>query len=112
MRELCLGLLLMGCVAMDVAAKPFSQQNSQADRGRFSIAEFKGAPQNNMLPGNPRSRVGNQQAASRAKQRFPDSKILSVKHDPGKSRYRIKLLTNGGIVKYVYVDAKDGEVFE
>lgn len=108
MRGFCFGLLLMGLVTNDVAANPFAQQ----DQGGFSTAQFKAPTQNNLLPGRPRSRVGNQEAASRAKQRFPDSKILSVNLDRGEGRYRIKLLTNGGIVKYVFVDENDGEVFQ
>tara|TARA_R110002110_G_scaffold92394_2_gene241114 strand:- start:219 stop:533 length:315 start_codon:yes stop_codon:yes gene_type:complete len=104
--------MLLGGVAMNAAADPAANPFAQQDQGWLSLSQFKAPPQNNLLPGKPRSRVGNQQAASRAKQRFPESKVLSVNLDSANDRYRVKVLTNGGVVKYVYVDARDGEIFE
>lgn len=89
------------------AAGPFDRIKSEVVR----IAEFEPSVENKFLPGKPRARVGEKKAASRAKRAFPEAKILSVNYIEGQDSYRIKLLSNGGVVKYVFVNP-NGEVFE
>ena len=86
---------------------PFDQLKNEV----FQFAEFQPVPENKFLPGKPRSRGGEKRAASRAKSEFPNSKVLSVNYMQRNDAYRVKLLSNGGVVKYVYVD-QNGEVFE
>ena len=75
------------------------------------IAEFK-LPESKFLPSKPRPRAGEKKAASYAKSAFPDAKILSVNYMQRDGSYRVKLLSQGGVVKYIYVDPDRGEVFE
>lgn len=107
MRTLILGLIV-AFMGMEVSANPFDASKAKA----FRIVEFQSAPENRFLPGKPRSRVGEKKAASRAKQAFPNSKILSVNYQERNGSFRVKLLSNGGVVKYIFVDPNDGEVFE
>jgi|GEM_PF-540331 len=103
------GLLLLMLVAVNASANPFDH----SDRGSYRSAEFKPPPLKNILPSKSRSRAGSKEAASRAKQRFPQSKILSVQPMQSQgNQYRVKLLSDGGVVKYVFVDANSGEVFD
>jgi hypothetical protein len=106
--KLGLGLILMGLVIANASANPFSYPERDIHRS----AEYRKAP-DNFLPGNSRSRAGSREAASQAKQRYPESKILSINPVRNSDRqYRVKLLSNDGIVKYVFVDATNGEVFD
>lgn len=101
----------MMALAMTASASDQATPFQLIQESGFSIAEFQGIPESKFLPGKPRARVGEKQAASRAKRAFPNSKILSVNPMQGDGSYRVKLLSNGGVVKYVYV-GKDGEVVE
>ncbi len=67
----------------------------------------------NLLP-NQGARIGTKQAASRVKQRYQGSKILSIDliQSKGPSVYRVKTLSASGVVKYVFVDGTTGDVFE
>jgi len=104
-----IGLVLLAFVAVNASANPFDH----SDRGSYRTAEFQPPLQKNILPRKSRSRAGGEEAASLAKQSFPRSKILSVKPMQGSgNQYRVKLLSNGGVVKYVFVDASSGEVFD
>ena len=66
------------------------------------------------IQGPQKARINNQQAASRAKRRFPDSKILSIRliRSDGPAVYRVKMLSERGVVKFIFVDGNNGEVFE
>lgn len=59
-------------------------------------------------------RIGSQQAAALVKRRYGDGKILSVNLIENRESpvYRVKVLSAGGVVKYVYVDGVSGEVSE
>lgn len=104
-----IGLVLLAFVALNAAANPFDH----SDRGSYRSAEFQADAQKGFLPSKSRSRAGGKEAASLAKQSFPQSKILSVKPmQSNGNQYRVKLLSNGGVVKYVFVDASSGEVFD
>lgn len=67
----------------------------------------------NLLP-NQGARIGTKQAASRVKQKYQSSKILSINliRSKGPAVYRVKTLSASGVVKYVYVDGTTGDVFE
>lgn len=73
------------------------------------------AGQKGMLEQRHGPRVGNQQAAAQVKRAFSNYKILSMQLMKSASAppvYRVKALTPEGVVKYVYVDAMSGDVFE
>ncbi len=107
-RLLTIGVAcLVSLFAMTSSASPFDQLRDASLR----IAEFQPAPESRFLPGKPRARAGEKKAASRAKSAFPQSKILSVNYVPRKDSYRLKLLSIGGVVKYVFF-APSGEVIE
>lgn len=59
-------------------------------------------------------RIGSQHAAALVKRRYHDAKILSVNlvENRGAPVYRVKILSAGGVVKYVYVDGISGDVSE
>ena len=100
----CIILSTWMATAIPAVASPFG---GKADLGR--------PVPNNILPGaSARPKVGQQQAASRVKQRYPGNKILSVNliKGGGPPVYRIKMLSDSGVVKYVFVDGVHGEVFE
>ena len=66
-----------------------------------------------LLP-NQGAKIGTKQAASRVKQKYQGSKILSINliQSKGPAVYRVKTLSASGVVKYVYVDGTTGDVFE
>ncbi len=59
-------------------------------------------------------RLGSKDAASAVKRNYRNRKILSVNliESKGPPVYRVKTLSDKGVVKYVYVDGQSGEVFE
>ena len=68
----------------------------------------------NLLPHQSGPRIGSKQATSRVKQKYRDSKILSINliRSKGPAVYRVKTLSASGVVKYVFVDGTTGDVFE
>ena len=66
-----------------------------------------------LLP-NQGPRISSREAASRVKQRYKSSKILSINliQSKGPAVYRVKTLSASGVVKYVFVDGATGDVFE
>ena len=77
----------------------------------FLVAESVGPKQ--FLPNN-NARGGHQKAINQVKHKFPKSRILSVNllERRGDSAYRVKTLSESGVIKYVFVDATTGEIFE
>ena len=61
-----------------------------------------------------RSGISNRQVAAMVKRRYADSRILSIelKERKGTRIFKVKTLSESGVVKYVYVDAGNGELFE
>ncbi len=59
-------------------------------------------------------RIDTRQAAALVKNRYREGKILSVNliQSKGPPVYRVKILAPGGVVKYVFVDGRSGDVFE
>ena len=59
-------------------------------------------------------RLDSRAAASRVKQRYQNHKILSIRLSEGQGPgvFRVKTLSPQGVVKYVFVDAGSGNVFE
>lgn len=59
-------------------------------------------------------RIDSQQAAALVKRRYSDAKILSVVETEhrGSRGYRVKVLSADGVLKYVFVDGKSGNVSE
>ena len=108
MRRLIV-LLLMIFVPAAMAA-PYGHRG---DAGRMSGGEFSSK---SLLGHQGRApRVGNQQAAAQVKHAYSNRKILSLElmnNAKGPPLYRVKTLSPNGVVKYVYVDAISGDVFE
>lgn len=104
---LCL-TLLMSPVAM---AAPFER----AERLFAAAPEYAKPGPNRMVPEQrPGPRIGDRQAASRVKQIYADRKILGIQliETRGPPVYRVKTLSDEGVVKYVFVDGTSGDVFE
>lgn len=62
----------------------------------------------------PAVRLGRKQATDKVKQRYRAHKILSINliSSKGPATYRVKTLSSDGVVKYVFVDGNNGDVFE
>ena len=108
MRGLILLLFLL--VSPAVMSAPFGHRHDAAkEAGRAAASR-------NLLDRDAaRPRVGNEQAAAKVKRAYAKSKILSLRlmqNDKGPPIYRVKTLSPKGVVKYVYVDAINGDVFE
>ena len=60
------------------------------------------------------ARVSSKEATVSVKQRYGNSKILSINliESKGPPVYRLKTLSSDGVVKYVFVDGTTGDVFE
>ncbi len=100
-RLLVLALLVLGT----------SPGLAQAD---FLLAARTPPPANNIRSDTQRPRISNQQAASKIKRSVPGSKILSIKliKSKGPPVYRVKTLSGDGVVKFVFVDGINGEIFK
>ena len=61
-----------------------------------------------------RLQINNQRAALLVRNRFSDRRILGLRliKSKGPPIYKVKTLSDSGVVKYVFVDAGNGEVFE
>lgn len=94
-------------------AGPFTQDR---DAGRRAGPEYMHPGQKSLLGAdNRRPRVGDEQAAAQVRRAFSNYKILSLRllsNGKGPPFYRAKMLSPNGVVKYVYVDAISGQVFE
>ncbi len=110
MRVFVVRVMVLAMLLFPLAgtANPFNSVdlisvNMLAQRGPLSI-----------LPKQAGARISSKQATSRVKQKYRDSKILSINliKSKGPSVYRVKTLTASAVVKYVYVDGTTGDVFE
>lgn len=83
-----------------------------ADIMPAGILLAQGGP-SSLLP-NQGAKINTRQAATRVKQKYHSSKILSIDliQSKGPAVYRVKTLSASGVVKYVYVDGTTGDVFE
>lgn len=109
MRALIMVLILLGATASlpAMADRRLSLQVAQQD--------FAPRAPRHMLPQRSGPRVDTQEAASRVKQAFRNYKILSlhlIDSASGPPVYRAKTLSPDGVIKYVYIDGKSGDVFE
>lgn len=91
----------------DSLAGPHEKKDSRRTAPVYGLAP------NQLAPGN-RSGISNKRAASLVKERYSASRILGVSllDDQGPPVYRVRTLSNDGVVKSVFVDGKSGEVFE
>jgi hypothetical protein len=85
-----------------------------AERGDFGTGKRGdfGKAKSGFVGGGPR--IKNRQAASLVKKRYVNARILSISliESKGPPVYRVKTLSDDGIVKYVFVDGQSGDVFE
>lgn len=108
MRGLILLIFLL--VSPAVMSAPFGQRHDASREAGRPAASKKLLGRDAVAP-----RVGNEQAAARVKRAYANSKILSLRlmqSDKGPPIYKVKTLSPKGVVKYVYVDAINGDVFE
>lgn len=81
----------------------------------YAAPSLKDPGPNRMVPEQSKPpQIGNRQAASRVKQVYSDHKILAVQliETRGPPVYRVKTLSDEGVVKFVFVDGTSGNVFE
>lgn len=85
-----------------------------ADRGPLVAQKYDRPQPNSMLPNQRAPKVDSQQAAARVRSVYASHKILSVKliEAKGPPVYRVKTLSEAGVVQYVFVDGTSGDVFE
>ena len=98
----------------------FSASLSAADppshtRGGLQVAAdlIRGGPQS-IMPSQRKPKIGDQQAAAKVRETHANQKILAVQliESQGPPVYRVKTLSEDGVVKYVFVDGVSGDVFE
>ncbi|MBQ74523.1 MAG: hypothetical protein CMQ20_05790 [Gammaproteobacteria bacterium] len=90
---------------------PMAATAASYDPAGYLLAQR--GPQN-LLPQQDGARISSKQAASRVKQKYQNSKILSINLIKGRGPavYKVKTLSASGVVKYVFVDGTSGDVFE
>ncbi|MDA1301044.1 MAG: PepSY domain-containing protein [Proteobacteria bacterium] len=96
---------------MLLAASPFSSGASMLEKVLGNNSDESASQK--FLP-KQRSSVSRKEVAELVKRRYGNSRILSIVLVEGKgpATYRVKMLSDSGVVKHVYVDAVDGDVFE
>ena len=114
--RLILGFVISGMMLLLLA--PVSALSAPATGARPSTHEVErrvGGPRPFAGPvGRTRLKVDNQAAARLVKKHYRQRRILGIKlvdASPG-ARYRIKTLSETGVVAFVYVDAETGSVSE
>lgn len=105
---LVLVILMMG--APHAVASPFSHGPPV---GQFAAEVAPRTPQN-ILPQRQQPVISNQQATAKVRAAYSSHKILAVRliESKGPPVYRVKTLSNNGVVQYVFVDGTTGAVFE
>ena len=79
----------------------------------MSVPALSAGASSSLVP-NQSASISNKQAASLVKQRYRNSKVLSLNliQSKGPPVYRVKTLSSDGVVKVVFVDGTSGAVFE
>ena len=109
MRRLAwLVTFLLSVWVVPVLAQP--QGDGRDPRRQMGI---QARPPENIAPPK-QHRISSQRAASLVKQRYASSRVLGVSLMSGKGSpiYRVKTLSQQGVVKSVFVDGRSGKVFE
>jgi uncharacterized membrane protein YkoI len=100
-----------------ISSSPLMAASSFFPRGQgVEIAaqeHMRPGPQN-ILPNRRQPRIGDQQAAASVRKAYANHKILSVQliEAQGSPVYRVKTLSDDGVIKYVFVHGTSGEIFE
>ncbi|XOV89584.1 MAG: PepSY domain-containing protein [Pseudomonadota bacterium] len=105
----CLSLLM---ISPWLVADPFARGTPALE---LAARDFMRPPQpQGILPNQRGPRVGDKQAAASVRAAYGNHKILSVEliETKGPPVYRVKTLSEAGVVKYVFVDGISGDVFE
>lgn len=111
MRAIIILVMILG--APIATAAPFSHRNEfvqVADRHHVRSTPRRSSGHDRPVP-----RIGDREAAARVRHAYPHYKILSLRLTEsanGPPTYRVKTLSPGGVVKFVYVDAMTGKLFE
>ena len=106
MRSICgLSLLVLLLADSSVAGE---------HHGKTSIAPSALDGSSRLVQDRQRLRVSNKRAAELVKKRYASSRVLGVSLIDGKGPplYRVKTLSENGVVRSVFVDGSSGEVFE
>ena len=104
MPRLCVtALLLLGLSGAVFAAEP-----------PRSKAGIRGAEPKQIAPSGYKASISNKRAASLVKKRYSSVRILGVSlmDEVNPPIYRVRTLSENGVVKSIFVDGKSGEVFE
>ena len=90
--------------------------NSLAEPTLFEGKRSRVIPPQKFAPELDRGRVqiDNQRAALLVRNRFSERRILGLRliQSKGPAIYKVKTLSDSGVVKFVFVDAGSGEVYE
>lgn len=89
------------------------QSWSAEDEKRPPRTDFQPRPEAMYAP-EPRPGISNNHAASLVKQRYSSARILGVSllDQGGAPIYKVRTLSENGVVRSVFVDGRSGEVFE
>lgn len=95
--------------AFDRKILPGQQQQGAARSGENRADKRK---PDRILPRAPR--IDARAAASRVRKSYQDHRVLAINLIDGQGPpvYRVKTLSDKGVVRFVYVDGNNGEVFE
>lgn len=98
-------VILLGSLSLSAA---FADSHKRNTRGMLN------QPGNLVEDSRPAVKISSRRAASLVKQRYGDTRVLGVSllEKGGSPVYRVKTLSNEGVVKSVFVDGNSGEVFE
>ncbi len=99
-------ILLVGCLF--VTGHAFADPRNKGSR------EAGYSSGNQLVQDKKPLRVSNQRAAELVKRRYSGSRVLGVSliDSKGPPVYRVKTLSDKGVVRSVFVDGTSGEVFE
>ena len=103
--------IILSCLLLTISVAGFADRGE--GRSGQNAAPVKGY--DSRLTEAPRtSRISSQRAASLVKQRYSGSRVLGVTAiaDEGVTLYKVRTLSNDGVVKSVFVDGNSGAVFE
>jgi uncharacterized protein YpmB len=106
---LVLVILMMG--APQTLASPFSHDYAVQ---QLAASEVMPRAPKNILPQRQRPAISNQQATARVRAAYSRHKILTVRliESKGPPVYRVKTLSENGVVQYVFVDGTTGDLFD
>lgn len=109
MRQLSIRWLIRLCLVTGLLLSAFAVQSQPSDGKQKARGERNGNQLVSEKPGG----ISQGQAAARVKQQYKGARIMGINRiEGGAPLYRVRLLSEQGVVKSVFVDGRTGEVFE